>query len=263
LIGVQNNLPTPVTYRYSLLAQYDLGHNWVLTAGYQGNVSRHYTRQTYPNLFFTPLNPAVQQYNLFTSDVNGSYNALLTQVQPRFSSSFSIDAQYTFSRAEDNASSDFAIATFPFNPRSEWAPSDFDVGSQPQGLWRMDSAHLPRRACLARQNCRRLDRHRHSQRTYRFPLESRVQRPGQPTRAAPAPAVSSTPTGQYCTVRPAAYLGGALGDYSNTGFKAGRRQFPEWPDGLFHSANRRQRSSHRSRGLTAIPSGARVILPSI
>ncbi len=85
LEGVQNNLPTPITYRYSLLTQYDLGHNWIATVGYQGNLSRHYTRQEFPNLLFSPLNPAVQQYNLFTNDVNGSYNALLTQVQHRFS----------------------------------------------------------------------------------------------------------------------------------------------------------------------------------
>src|SRR5580704_2325384 len=71
--GVQNNLPTPVTYRYSLLAQYDMGHDWILTVGYQGSLSRHYTRQQLENLYF-PLNPAVATFNLFTNDVNGSYD---------------------------------------------------------------------------------------------------------------------------------------------------------------------------------------------
>src|SRR5262245_43885715 len=62
--GVPNNLATPITYRCSLLTQYDMGHQWVLTVGYQGSLSRHYTRRQFPNLFSTslhPLNPAVQQ----------------------------------------------------------------------------------------------------------------------------------------------------------------------------------------------------------
>ena len=232
LIGVQNNLPTPVTYRYSLLAQYDLGHNWVLTAGYQGNVSRHYSRQTYPNLFFTPLNPAVQQYNLFTSDVNGSYNALLTQVQHRFSSSFSIDAQYTFSRAEDNASSDFAIATFPFNPRSEWAPSDFDVAHNLKvfGVW------TPR---IFRGEHAWLDKIAGGW-TVTGILNAHTGFPWSPVYNVQVtdPSGSSTcglvyANSQYCTVRPAAYLGGALGDYSNTGFKRDGGNFPNGPTAYF------------------------------
>jgi len=99
-------------------------------------LSRHFTRQEFPNLLFT-LNPAIQQLNFFTNDVNGSYNALLTQIENRFSNSFAIDAQYTFSRAQDNASSDFAMGTFPFQARSEWALSDFDMKHNLKlyGMW--------------------------------------------------------------------------------------------------------------------------------
>jgi hypothetical protein len=41
------------------------------------------------------------------------------------------------------------------------------------------------------------------------------------------------PNSQYCTVRPAAYLGGALGDYSNTGFKRDGGNFPNGPTAYF------------------------------
>jgi hypothetical protein len=37
----------------------------------------------------------------------------------------------------------------------------------------------------------------------------------------------------YCTVRPAAYLGGALGDYSNTGFERAGGNFPNGPTAYF------------------------------
>jgi len=38
---------------------------------------------------------------------------------------------------------------------------------------------------------------------------------------------------QYCTVRPAAYLGGALGDYSSTSFKRDSGNFPNGPTAYF------------------------------
>jgi hypothetical protein len=43
--GFPAHLPTSYTYRYSLDMQYDLGHQWVATLGYQGSSSRHLTRQ--------------------------------------------------------------------------------------------------------------------------------------------------------------------------------------------------------------------------
>src|ERR1039457_6657814 len=42
LTGFPSFMPSTVTYRYSLDAQYDLGHNWVASMGYQGSQSRHY-----------------------------------------------------------------------------------------------------------------------------------------------------------------------------------------------------------------------------
>ena len=227
LQGVPNNLQTPLTYRYSLLTQYDMGHQWVLTVGYQGSLSRHYTRQQFPNLFtnpFNPLNPAVQQLNLYTNDVNGSYNALLTQVEHRFSRSFAINAQYTFARAEDNASQDFESGTFPFSPRSEWGLSDYDIkhNFKLYGLWtpHFFGSHGWFDKILGGWTVSGI-------------LNAHTGFPWTPVyNVQVTDATGSTtcglvyPNSNYCTVRPAAYLGGALHDYSNDGFIRSGGNFP-------------------------------------
>ena len=227
LQGVPNDLATPITYRYSLLTQYDMGQQWVLTVGYQGSLSRHYTRQQFPNLFSTPLNPlnpAVQQFNLYTNDVNGSYNALLTEVEHRFSRSFAIDAQYTFAKAEDNASQDFESGTFPFSSRSEWGLSDFNVkhNFKLYGMWapHFFGSHGWVDKILGGWTVSGI-------------LNAHTGFPWTPVyNVQVTDTTGSTscgliyPNSNYCTVRPAAYLGGALNDYSNDGFIRSGGNFP-------------------------------------
>ena len=41
ITGIDNKLKTSYVYRYSLEAQYDLGHEWVATLGYSGSSGRH------------------------------------------------------------------------------------------------------------------------------------------------------------------------------------------------------------------------------
>jgi len=232
LEGVQNNLPTPITYRYSLLTQYDLGHNWVMTVGYQGSLSRHYTRQQNENLYFSPLNPAAQQLILFTNDVNGSYNALLTEVQHRFSSQFELDAQYTFARAEDNQSQDFETGTFPFSQRAEWGPADYNVKHNFKlwGVW-TPKFFSGERAWLDKIV---------GGWTVTGILNAHTGFPWTPVynvQVTDASGASTCglvyPNSNYCTVRPAAYLGGALSDYSNDGFKRAGGNFPNGATSYF------------------------------
>jgi Carboxypeptidase regulatory-like domain/TonB dependent receptor len=232
LDGVQNNLPTPVTYRYSLLTQYDLGHNWVVTVGYQGSLSRHYTREQNENLYFAPLNPEVQQLIVFTNDVNGSYNALLTEVQHHFSSTFEIDGQYTFARAEDNQSSDYETGTYPFSQRSEWGLADYDVKHNFKlwGVW------TPRIFAGDRAWIEKIV----GGWTVTGILNAHTGFPWTPVYNVQVTGPDGTSTcglvyanSNYCTVRPAAYLGGALGDYSNTGFERPGGNFPNGPTAYF------------------------------
>ena len=229
--GVQNPLPTPVTYRYSLLTQYDMGHDWVVTVGYQGSLSRHYTRQQLENLYF-PLNPSIATFNLFTNDVNGSYNALLTEVQHHFSKQFELDAQYTFARAEDNQSSDYEEGTYPFSQRSEWGLADYDVkhAFKLYGVWTPkffhgDKAWIDKIA---------------GGWTVTGILNAHTGFPFTPVyNVQVTDATGATTCGLvyansgYCTVRPAAYLGGALNDYSNAGFTRDGGNFPNGPTTYF------------------------------
>jgi hypothetical protein len=220
LTGFDKNLRSPVTYRYSLGIQYDLGHDWVLSVGYQGSLSRHNTRfENLNEIFFNNLNPQIQNYGVFTNDSNAAYNALLTEVQHRFSHTFEFDAQYTFSKAEDNYSGPFSSGTNPFSRQSEWAPSDFDAKHNLKlyGVWTpriFQGANNWKEKVLGNWTI-----------TGIFNAHT-----GFPWTPVYNVQVLGTPDGNtcsllfddsgFCTVRPASYLGGALSDYSNHGFIA-------------------------------------------
>jgi hypothetical protein len=220
LTGFDRNLANPVTYRYSLGIQYDLGHDWVLSVGYQGSLSRHYTRNQNLNLqFFDERNPQIQNYGVFTNDSNASYNALLTELQHKFSRTFEIDAQYAYSKAEDNYSGDFFGGTDPFDRQSEWGPSNFDAthNFKLYGLWTPRIFHGDndwREKILGNWTISGI-------------LNAHT---GFPWTALYNVQVLGTPSGNscsllydtsgFCTVRAASYLGGALSDFSNHGFIA-------------------------------------------
>ncbi len=128
LTGFPVNLQTPVTYRYSLEAQYDLGGNFVAKLGYQASLSRHYTRQNNLNLLYYPnVNPDVAHLFYFTNDANSSYNALLAELQHRFAKSFQVDFQYRWSKTIDDGSNDYYIGEYPFGLQYLKGPADFDV----------------------------------------------------------------------------------------------------------------------------------------
>ncbi len=125
------NFPTPMTYRYSLEGQYDIGHNWVATLGYQGSTSHHLTRQYNLNQVLGAqgfaLNPQVNNVDYYAQDGNANYNALLAELQHRFSHSFEIDAQYRYAKGYDNESGPYSISNYQWDPRADWGPSSFDV----------------------------------------------------------------------------------------------------------------------------------------
>jgi hypothetical protein len=140
LTAFDRNLPTPIVYRYSLEGQYDLGHKWVATVGYQGSQSRHFTRQIL-NLdwLYTPnLNPAVNSVDDYTNDSNGHYHALITEIQHQFANTFSVDGQYTYSSCMDHGSQDFFADPFPFNVGPSYGHCDFDASNtfKAFGIWK-------------------------------------------------------------------------------------------------------------------------------
>jgi len=227
LTGFDINFPTPVTYRYSLGTQYDLGHNWIVSVGYQGSLSRHYTRNQNFNLVnFRDLNPQIQNYNRFTNDTNGSYNALLTELQYRFSDTFQIDGQYTFAKAEDNYSGDFHgdfdQGVFPFSRQSEFAPSDYDVrhNFKLYGVWTPRFFHGDHSWLEKIAGGWTLTGIFNAHTGFPWTPFYNVQVQGVPNSCSLVYVNSG-----YCTVRPAAFLGGAGSDFSNAGFEPSSSNF--------------------------------------
>ena len=121
-------MPTTVTYRYSFDTQYDLGHNWMASLGYQGSKTSHATRQSNLSAVYYPYaNPNLQNLTFYSNDANAHSNALLGEVQHRFASNFEIDFQYRLARSIDQGSSDYNLDPYPWNYSYSTGPSDFDA----------------------------------------------------------------------------------------------------------------------------------------
>jgi len=138
LTGFPNNMPSTMTLRYSMDADYNLGHNWVASVGYQGSQTRHYTIQNFLNYTLYPAtNPLVQSLDWYSNDANSSYNALLTEIKHRFASTFEIDAQYRYSSSTDEGSQDYYSDNYPWDLSHAHGPSDFDVTNNFKlwGIW--------------------------------------------------------------------------------------------------------------------------------
>ena len=139
LTAFDQQMPTPIVYRYSVLGQYDLGNHWVATLGYQGSQSRHFTRQVNNLnwLFPNNLNPAVSGVNWYTNDANAGYNAFISEVQHQFARSFQVDAQYTYSKCRDHGSQDYAAYQYPFSQAAAYGPCDYDAthSFKAYGIW--------------------------------------------------------------------------------------------------------------------------------
>ncbi|MBZ5550394.1 MAG: TonB-dependent receptor [Acidobacteriia bacterium] len=129
--GFPQHYATPYTYHYSLETQYDLGHNWVSTIGYQGSMSRHLTRQYNLNLIYGAqgfaLNPVVSNLDYYAQDANSSSNALLTELKHSFSHAFDLDVQYRFAKSIDNESGPYDINNYQWVSNADSGPSKFDV----------------------------------------------------------------------------------------------------------------------------------------
>jgi hypothetical protein len=129
--GVPRNYKTPRTAHYSIVGQYDLGHNWVGTLGYQGSQARHLTRQYNLSEVFgaagIPLSPVVSDFDWYVHDGNAHFNALLTELQHRFARSFQFDVQYRYAKGTDNESGPYKVSYYQWNSNADWGPSDFDV----------------------------------------------------------------------------------------------------------------------------------------
>jgi hypothetical protein len=123
--------PTTYSFHYTLGGEYDLGHRWVASLGYQGSTTRHLTEHynlydvgAVHNLAF---NPAVSGVTYYANDGDARFNALLLGLKHTFSQSFSLDTQYRLSHTMDSGSNAYAGGFYQWNLATGFATSDYDV----------------------------------------------------------------------------------------------------------------------------------------
>jgi hypothetical protein len=214
--GLPTNLATPATDRYSLGVDTNLAKDWILKLGYQGSVSHHLTVQNNLNLFYSPMNPQVNHLYWFSNDANANYNAFLGELQKRFSQTFEIDAQYRWAKVIDEGSNGYFIDQYPFNRAAARGPADFDVTHNVKlwGLWGPKIANgqgFLGKVVGGWQLSGVLNWHSG------FPWTPLYTNTGCNVVYA---------NSGYCNLRPAAYLGGAGTNYSNSTFQQPNGNFP-------------------------------------
>lgn len=219
LNGFPDEQNTPTTYRFSVDVQYDLGRNWVATAGYQGSQTRNYSRQRNLNLIYYPnLNPRVNRLFWYSNDASAHYNALLTQIQHRFSSQFTLDVQYRYSRNTDQGSQDYYMDQYPWDIEASNGPADFDVPHdfKTWGVY-TPSFFTGRRDWLNKVA---------GGWTLSGIMSVHSGYPWTPTYSNTGNNVVY-PNSGFGTLRPAAYAGGAGSDYGNSTFMRPNGNFPQ------------------------------------
>jgi hypothetical protein len=123
--------PTTYTYHYTLGTEYDLGHQWVASVGYQGSQTRHLT--THFNLYNPAavaglaFHPVVHGVTFYDDNGNASFNALLLEAKHTFSRSFLLDAQYRLSHTMDPGSNAYQGPPYQWDLSTGFANADYDV----------------------------------------------------------------------------------------------------------------------------------------
>lgn len=131
LTALPANLATTYTYHYTLGGEYDLGHNWVASVGYQGSTTRHSTQHY--NLYDVGaarglmFQPVVHGITYYDNNGSGRFNALLLELKHAFGQSFSLDTQYRYSHAMDSGSNAYAGGYYQWNMNTNFANADFDT----------------------------------------------------------------------------------------------------------------------------------------
>lgn len=163
-------LRTPMAEQYAVTFEQQLNKNTFTSVAYVGTRGRHLLRLTTPNLgpnetlalccfllkqnipeFFGMVLPpgghvsstgqiiggrpvsGAGAVNIYETSANSRYDALQAQVRGRFMQRLQYQANYTFSRADDDASDVFDLAGAPALPQDsltragEYGPSNFDA----------------------------------------------------------------------------------------------------------------------------------------
>jgi hypothetical protein len=149
-VGVQifpGTLPTTRVHHYSFDMQYDLGHQYVMSLGYQGSLSRdvffHENPLAAPVTAGAALNPQIGGGDYWGVNGRGNYNAMLAELKHQFSHQFMVDAQYTWAKSMDTSSAPYSEQPYPYNPGLSYGRSDYNVNNAFKlfGMWQPTFFH--------------------------------------------------------------------------------------------------------------------------
>ena len=136
-----NTLPTMRVHHYSLDTQYDLGHKFVASLGYQGTLSRniyfHENPNATPAALGYPLNPQIGGGDYWSVLGHGNYNAMLAELKHDFGRQFMADAQFVWAKSLDTSSAPYNEQIYPYNINLNYGRSDYNVGKafKLYGMW--------------------------------------------------------------------------------------------------------------------------------
>ena len=128
-------------HHYSFDMQYDLGHQYVMSVGYQGSLSRdlffHENPLAVPATQGYALNPQINGGDYWGVNGRGNYNAMLAELKHQFSHQFMADAQYTWARSMDTSSAPYSEQLYPYNVGLNYGRSDYNVTNAFKlfGMW--------------------------------------------------------------------------------------------------------------------------------
>ncbi len=228
--GFPSHMTTAYMMSYSLNAQYDLGHQWVATLGYQGSTGRHLPVQynllneLAPQLISgaIPVNPLVNNIDWYQDTGISNFNALLGELKHDMAHGFELDAQYRWAKSMDNGSNPYATPDYQFLPNYNYGPSDYDVRNafKLSGLW------AP--TIFRGQNS--IFEKLLGNWTFGGIMNLHSGFPFNPTFGGIACNAVFQGSGN-CNLRPAAYLGGAGSSDSTDVFKNPNGNFNNWTHG--------------------------------
>jgi Carboxypeptidase regulatory-like domain/TonB dependent receptor len=143
-VGVEifpQTLPTLRVHHFSTDVQYDIGHNFVMSLGYQGSVSRnvffHENPLAVPSTLGYALNSQINGGDFWNVNGWGNYNAMIAELKHQFSRQFMADVQYTWSRSMDTSSAPYSEQPYPYNLGNDYGRSDYNVTNAFKlfGMW--------------------------------------------------------------------------------------------------------------------------------
>jgi len=141
ITAYQQTQPTIYTQHFSLDTQVDLGHQMVLSVGYQGSMTRHLIVQTqlYVNAFAAgqAQNPLVQSVDFYGNTGHSNNNSLLLGLKHQMAHHFMFDAEFNYAKTMDTGSGPFYEDPYPYRPDLAYGRSDFNYGKafKLYGLW--------------------------------------------------------------------------------------------------------------------------------